>query len=258
MRKTLAAKITLAILLGGVALAPPAQAILVFDAANFGRNAQTAISTAQQVLKQVQQYQTQLLQYQNMLKNTVAPAAYIWSAAQSAITGLRTSIDQLEALKNNAGGLNNLLSQYKNTTYYRSSPCFAATGCTDAQRAALRSDQDAKRAVLMATNESVLRGIDAQQSTLSSDAARLEAIQGNATTAQGQLEALGYANQLAGNSTNQLIQIRGLLLAQQAAGAAQAQAQADFQAIQAAATESARRSEYNASATGTYQWTPPS
>ena len=42
----------------------------------------SAVNNVQAVAKQIQQYQTQLQQYENMLKNTVAPAAYIWDQGQ--------------------------------------------------------------------------------------------------------------------------------------------------------------------------------
>lgn len=56
------------------------------------------------------------------------------------------------------------------------------------------------------------------------------------------MQAIGFANQLAANQANQLLQIRGLLIAQQNAATARMQAQADLdakqQAAHAASTES--------------------
>jgi P-type conjugative transfer protein TrbJ len=51
------------------------------------------------------------------------------------------------------------------------------------------------------------------------------------------MEAIQAANQLASAQTNQLLQIRSLLVAQQNAAATLAQAQADKEAQQAAASE---------------------
>lgn len=256
--RTLSAKIALAVALATTA-APPASAQfggIVYDPTNFAKNAQTALTQVKSLAQQIQQYQLQIQQYQNMVKNTVAPAAYIWDQAQRSITGLRTSVDQLEALKTQSGGLNNMLAQFQNTAYYRSSPCFTAAGCTPAQRLALQSQLDAKRATAMAANTSVLRGLDAQQTTLAANAARLETIQANAQTAGGQVEALGYANQLASSSANQLIQIQGLLMAQQAAATAQAQAIADRDAMLTAGSTAFRGGSFARSSPGTYQWTP--
>ncbi|MBE7326235.1 conjugal transfer protein TrbJ, partial [Nocardioides sp. Y6] len=74
-----------------------------------------------------------------------------------------------------------------------------------------------------------------------------EQLKGKATTAQGQLEARGYANQFASQQANQLMQIRGLLLAQQNAIATQMQAQQDRQAQQDAAGAKLREGSYRAS-----------
>ncbi|HRE17780.1 MAG TPA: conjugal transfer protein TrbJ, partial [Rhodocyclaceae bacterium] len=52
----------------------------------------------------------------------------------------------------------------------------------------------------------------------------------------------GYANQLASQQANQLLQIRGLLIAQQNAVATKMQADADKEAQQAAAGATSRES----------------
>ena len=59
----------------------------------------------------------------------------------------------------------------------------------------------------------------------------------NPQSADGQLAAIGYANQLASNQSNQLLQIRSLLIAQQNAVASQMQAEADREAQYQASRE---------------------
>ncbi len=61
------------------------------------------------------------------------------------------------------------------------------------------------------------------------------------------LQAIGYANQLASQQANQLLQIRGLLIAQQNAMATKMQADADKEAQQAAAAAQLRQGSYRAS-----------
>lgn len=73
--------------------------------------------------------------------------------------------------------------------------------------------------------------------TLQSDADNLADLQTQATSAQGQMEAIQAANQLASAQTNQLLQIRSLLVSQQNAAATLAQAQADKEAQQIVADE---------------------
>lgn len=83
----------------------------------------------------------------------------------------------------------------------------------------------------------MFKALDEQQETLQSDADNLADLQTQATSAQGQMEAIQAANQLASAQTNQLLQIRSLLVSQQNAAATMAQAQADKEAQQIVADE---------------------
>jgi len=99
----------------------------------------------------------------------------------------------------------------------------------------------------------VFKALDQQQKTLQSDADNLADLQTQATGAQGQMEAIQAANQLASAQTNQLLQIRSLLVAQQNAAATLAQAQADKEAQQAAASEQLRNGD-NISTSSSKSW----
>jgi len=259
MRKAiLAAKIGLGLTLASAVVIPPAMAqFAVVDVASVKQNTITAVQSVAQVQKQIQQYQTQLQQYQNMLKNTLAPAASVWSEAQSTIDGLQNSVNSLNSLTRQTGGIDAYLSQFQNPNYYRSSPCFSTAGCSAQQRAALQSQQRAKQQLLMASNDDVLRGISQQQTKLRSDAATLERMQQNAQGAEGQMQALGYANQFAANQSNQLLAIRQQLMAQQAATLAVQQAANDEKALRTAASEKARSGTYTKAGAGQYGYTSP-
>lgn len=89
----------------------------------------------------------------------------------------------------------------------------------------------------------MFKALDEQQETLQSDADNLADLQTQATSAQGQMEAIQAANQLASAQTNQLLQIRSLLVSQQNAAATLAQAQADKEAQQIVADEKALAGE---------------
>ncbi|HBP4581695.1 TPA: P-type conjugative transfer protein TrbJ [Pseudomonas aeruginosa] len=233
--KNLAAKIALSIAATfGVATMPAQAGIPVLDGTNLSQTTVTAIQQVAQVQKQIDQYRTQLQQYENMLQNTVAPAAYIWDQAQSTINGLMQSIDTLNNLTNQAGSLDAYLGKFQDVSYYKSSPCFTSAGCSDTERAALEKTRALASQSQKAANDALFKGIKDQQENLKSDARQLERLQSKAQGAQGQMEALGYANQLASQQANQLLQIRGLLLAQQNAIGAQLQAQTDREAREAA------------------------
>ena len=82
---------------------------------------------------------------------------------------------------------------------------------------------------------------------MESDATQLQRLQSAANGAQGQMEAIGYANQLASHQSNQLLQIRGLLIAQQNAVATRNQALADREAKEAAASDQIRAGTFHPS-----------
>lgn len=108
------------------------------------------------------------------------------------------------------------------------------------QRQALLDAQSNGSEAQKKANDAVLQGVDQQQKTLVNDAANLRSLQSQATGATGQMQAIQAANQLASAQTNQLLQIRGLLVAQQAAAATRAQVVADREAQQAAAAAQLR------------------
>lgn len=242
-RTSLAAKAALVVALSAGPLAAHAGGIPVIDSANLSQTVMTAIESVAQTLKQIEQYQTQLRQYENQLQNTVAPAAYIWDRAQSTINGLMNAVDTLNYYKAQLGGVDAYLGKFQDVAYYRGSPCFSNAGCTATEWAAMSENRRLASESQKKANDAVFRGLDRQQEALRADARTLEQLQSRAQDAGGQMQALGYANQLASQQANQLLQIRGLLIAQQNAVATRMQAEADREAQQTAihATSTERR-----------------
>jgi len=232
-------------LLAGIGFTLQANAgIPVIDGANVALSKVTSIESVAQTLKQIEEYKTQidqytnqLEQYENMLQNTAAPASYIWDQAQSTINKLTAATDTLAYYKQQAGSLDSYLGKFQDLNYYRNSPCFSASGCSDADRAALQKSQELASQSQKKANDAIFQGLEQQQSNIKQDASKLEDLQRSAQGAQGQMQAIGYANQLASQQTNQLLQIRSLLMAQQNALAAKMQGEADKEAMNQAASE---------------------
>lgn len=226
-----------------------ATGIAVFDAANMKQNVISAIEGVNQTMKMVEQYQLQLLQYENMLRNTLAPTAYVWNRAQMTTMRLVGMMNTLNYYRYQAGSLDGYLYRYQNPSYYMSSPCFGPNGCTPSERAILENNRRLNADGEKIANDAMIRSLDQQQLDLQADAARLEELQKNAQDAPGQMAAIQAANQLASNQAAQLLQIRGLLIAQQNAEAARQARMADIEAQQAAAAVQATR--------GTFRKSPP-
>jgi P-type conjugative transfer protein TrbJ len=220
----------------------------VLDVSNLAQNTITAAKTAAAVEKQIQQYKLQLQQYQDMLNNSLTPSSYVWDNANDTINKLLQETDTLDYYKSQAGNLDNYLSRYQDTDYYQKSPCFTSEGCTAQQRQALMNTQTLDSEAQKRANDAMLMGIDQQQTALKNDSQNLASLQKQATTAQGRMEALQAANQLASAQTNQLLQIRALLVAQQNAQATRAQVLTDKEAKEAASAQQLRQGTFEKSA----------
>ena len=221
--------------------------IPVIDAGNLQTNILQTIESIGQTLKQIQEYKTQLQQYENQIQNTLAPAAYIWDRAQSTINELMTAVDTIEYYRQRSGSIEQYLAKFQDVAYYRSSPCFSKNGCTEAEWQAMKENERLASEAQKKANDALTKGIDQQQKTLKQDARRLERLQRAAQGANGQMEAIQYGSQIASQQTNQLLQIRGLLLTQQNAVAARTQAVLDVEAKSQAASDNFRRSNYRPS-----------
>jgi len=248
-QKLLAAKVALVVaLIAGAFTTSPVQAgIPVIDGGNLVQNIVSAIEAAAQTAKQIEQYQTQLQQYENMLQNTMAPAAYIWDQAQSTINGLMNAVDTLSYYEQQLGSLDSYLGKFQDVAYYRGSPCFSSTGCSDAERAAMDENRRLASESQKKANDALFKGLKDQQRNLTADARQLARIQSAAQGANGQMQAIGFANQLASQQANQLLQIRALLMAQQNAIATRNQALSDREAQEAASAEQLRKGSYRPS-----------
>ncbi len=221
--------------------------IPVIDGSNLSQNIVSAIEEVAQTLQQVQQYSTQLQQYQNMLQNTATPSSYLWNQASSTIGNLLRTTDTLSNYKNQFGNLTHYLDQYQNIAAYANSPCFSSANCTPSQWASLANSRILGSTAQQNANNASIQGLDQQQSDLQNDANTLVQLQASAQGATGQMQAIGYANQLASAQSNQLLQIRGLLIAQQNALVTRQQALADKEAQEAAADAVIRQNVFQPS-----------
>lgn len=220
-------------------------AMPVIDYANLLQNTAIQINT-------LEQSKTQLNQYKAILENSKKLDAFTWDKANVTMDNLVSSIDTLKYYKQQAGSMDAYLSRYQNQEHYRNAPCFNGASCTEAERQALNQQAANASEAQKRANAAMLRGIDLQQNAMQSDARQLMVLQKQAEGATGQMAALQAANQLASAETNQLLQIRGLLVAQQNAVATRALAVADKEAIQAAGDERFRRGTFKRSSGQTW------
>lgn len=228
---------------------------IVLDLTNLIQNTVSAIEDVEQTLQlvqqyatQLQQYQTQIQQYQNMLQNTLQPTINIWQRANQTINGVLQTIDTLSRIENQFGGLGNYLKTFSTLSGYKTNPCLLPSGCSQGQWDELLATRsiisDSEKAALDAS----ILGLQQQQGELQKDSQVLVDLQSAAQSAEGHLQAIGYANQLASAEANQLLQIRALLIAQQNALTTRMQAEVDKEAQEQAAGQLIRVGDPAASA----------
>ena len=193
----------------------------VIDYSNLTQNITTALHQVSAYAKQVQQYQLQLEQYANEVKNTVAPAAQLWQDAQQTMNSVMGTVGMFQ----NGSALQNYLNQFQNVNYWLSASPSSYTY------------QTAGSVAQKQANDALVKGIVAQQQQIHKDAATLQQLESQASSADGQMKALVAANQLAALQQEQLLQIRELLLQEQQALAARQQTLANDEAMRQAATQ---------------------
>ena len=214
----------------------------VIDMANVKQSTITAIEAINQTEKQIEQYRTQLQQYENMIRNTLAPPAYVWAKVEYTMTKLINLSNSIRYYEQQYGGLDSYMQRFRNVEYYRSSSCFTLEEkCNDSAWKLLQDGQNTSTDSQKHANDSLLRGLSEHQNQIPLDAAHLQLLQQKTQSAQGQMEAFQYANQLAAYQANQLLQMRQMLIAQHNAFNTKNQAEVDLKAMQQAAREAATK-----------------
>ena len=224
------------------ALAWPGQTVFatglpVIDVANLAENAVTALKEVAAVAKQIQQYETQLQQYEDQLKQALIPDTFIWEQALQTMNSLRQAIDTLNYYKQQLGSIDAYVGKFKDASGYSSFTCYQNKACTAAEWAQLNINSHLGSESQKKATDALFKGLDKQQDALQKDAATLQSLQSAAQSAEGRMQAIQFANQLASEQANQLLQIRGLLVAEQNVIATRNQALADYEAQQQAASE---------------------
>jgi len=220
----------------------------VFDAVNWFQNGKILATQISEYKTQVDQYKNQLNQYQNMLDNTKSLTSFQWDNADSVINNLLESTNTIDNYKQEAGSLQGYLDRFQSQEYYQKTPCFNGNGkCSPEELRKINQSRLTASVAEKRANDAMLKGIDKQQQSLKDDSTKLRTLQSQAQSAVGQKQALQSASQLASNQSHQLLQIRGVLLAQQNAQAVKDAASANKEAIQAAGDEHFRGGTYHKS-----------
>jgi P-type conjugative transfer protein TrbJ len=248
------AVLALALVAPGLARAQFTVTDIIADA----QTTETAIQSAAGVAKQVQQYEMQVQQYQNMVQNTVSPVTNIYRQVTGDINGAQSALDGVTRLVPVGQSVTQYLSQFTSGGGITSSTDFCATQglCTPTQFAAA---QAAQAAASQARDAALVSGGQTQLASLQSQATDLQIIGQAAQGATGQMQALGYNNQIAAVGAGANLQVASLLTQRMQQEAADRLAAQQAAAQRAAASKTATQGVvdnlttfYGPAPTGTY------
>jgi len=187
------------------------------------QNVAAVLKQVDQYAKQLQQYETQLMQYAQQLKDAALPASQIWNQAQGTMRDMMSLVNQAQG-----GQMLAYLQQYKDLNGWLSSNGYYNPNAIQQGYALQKS-----------TNDTALQMAQAQRAALLNDVQRFQGLQQAAATADGADKLLSYANQIAAEQTQQLMQMRALCNQMLEEAAARDAALANRQALMDAATQQA-------------------
>ena len=189
------------------------------------QNVAQTLKQIDQYAQQVRQYQTQLQQYAQQIKDATLPVSQIWNQAQGTMRDMMGLVNQAQG-----GQMLAYLQQYKDLNGWLS---------TNGSGYYYPQVIQQGYALQKSTNDTALQMAQAQRAALLNDVQRFQGLENAAGSADGADKLLSYANQIAAEQTQQLMQMRALCNQMLEEAAARDAALANRQAMMDAATQQA-------------------
>ncbi len=202
-------------------------AMAVFDGSNLAQNVVSAQEAIRHTQNQIQSLTNQLNQYKRMLQDAMNPGSWGWGDIQDTLNQLTNTMGSLNSISGSAGGMNQFLDAFGSHSKYHESGEYYGTG-----NPALYSGDLAGMDMQKQSADDMFNLITEQQEAMEKYAEDLERLKSNASSAEGQQEAIQAGNQLASMQIQLLSQIHALLLAQNTMLAAQLETETNREAQQ--------------------------
>jgi P-type conjugative transfer protein TrbJ len=187
------------------------------------QNVASVLKQVDQYALQMQQYRNQLMQYAQQMKDAALPVSQIWNQAQKTMGDMMNLVNQSQGAQMLA-----YIQQYKDLNGWLSSNGYYNPNALQQGYAFQKS-----------TNDTALQMAQAQRAALLNDVQRFQGLQSAAGSADGADKLMSYANQIAAEQTQQLMQLRALCNQMLEENAARDAALANRQALMDAATQQA-------------------
>jgi len=161
------------------------------------------------------------MQYTQQMKDGALPIAQIWGQVQKTMGDMMNLVNQAQSSQMLA-----YLQQYKDLNGWLQSNGYYNPNTIQQGYALMKS-----------TNDTALQMAQKQREALLNDAQRFQGLQSTAGTADGADKLLSYANEIAAEQTEQLMQLRAIINQLLEEGAARDAALANRQAMMDAASQ---------------------
>jgi len=225
----------------GSVTAPPVRAagIPVIDGTNLVQHILSVQEAITHTMKQIEDYRMQLKHYENMLKNSLAPAVKIWNEVKKTIDQLKDAHKKLKGYIKEYKDIKTYLAHFKDLESYKKTACYDKVNTSDLKKCLdeIKADYERESKAQKNAGDALVETAEQQLKSLDDDVKKLTDLQDKASTAEGQLEALSYANQFAGQQTHQLLQMRQALAVHHNAVGMQMQVQIAREAREKAESE---------------------
>ncbi|MGJ8477093.1 P-type conjugative transfer protein TrbJ [Sphingobium yanoikuyae] len=196
-------KVALLISLSGGLAVPAAQAIPVFDSANYAQNLLTATRTLQQINQQIQSLQNEATMLSNMARN-------LSRASFPEIQAISQRLKEVEQLMATAQGIDFRIDRFE-TQLRRLYRADFETALHQDQRLA---DARSRFEAAMQAHEQSMRVQSTIVSAITDDAATLDAIAARSQQSEGALQVGQATNQLLALAAKQQMQLQTMMAAQ--------------------------------------------
>lgn len=217
---------------------------IVLDPWNLVKNTTTAIENIAQTIHMIEDYIMQIKHLENMIKNTLAPVAYLMDQVDSLIDDIIDLADTVREITDTFGNFDNYLNKFKDVNYYRDSPCFKKGGCTPEEWTLMKEIKATGSEARMKANKIVAKILKEQQEQIDKDAERLKRMQDKVEGSDGRMKALQHANELAAMENQQMLQMRMVLQTSLNAENMERQDAANEEAIEEVAAQAYFRTEF--------------
>jgi P-type conjugative transfer protein TrbJ len=192
--------------------------IPVFDGVSVTQEIIMTIESISQTMKQIQEFETQILQYENMIKNTIAAPFYIYKKTEQLMQRAQNIQSTIDYYRNRDWEA--YLRSYMNPSEYAGTEYFAEQEMMSAERRAKAREAlyEAELAAInqqIEANKALMQQFQDDAALRQQDAEDLRQIEAGAKSAEGQMQAIQYGNQMLGTLNNQLLQLREMIARQQ-------------------------------------------